>query len=135
MTVEREVNGILFFDAQGFPAEVDRETREFDPEQGMVFRKVRASWSRFRGMVPELITPPSGDVQVIEDPCNPDYVGPLHCPEATPPKPEEDEGGAEAGDEAAEGADDEAAAGDGPDDEADEADDDEADDDEADDDA
>lgn len=88
VTVEREVAGVLLFDADGFPAELDREIKEFDPEQGMVFRKVRAQWGRFRGVVPELLTTPGTDVQVINDPCNPDYVGPKECeeePDVPPP--------------------------------------------------
>jgi hypothetical protein len=89
VTVERKVSGHLMFATTGFPAEIDRETRELDPVRGVVFRKVRANWTRSRGIVPELVTPPAGDVQMIEDPCNPDYVGPRTCDE--PPSPEDPE--------------------------------------------
>ncbi|MEX1363978.1 MAG: hypothetical protein AB1Z98_12685, partial [Nannocystaceae bacterium] len=89
ITVEREITSVIMMTADGFPAEIDRETKEFDPELGMVFRKVRAEWSRFRGVVPELINMPGGDVQVITDPCNPDYVGPQECEEQPPPPPVE----------------------------------------------
>lgn len=82
--VERQVRGHVMFTTTGFPAEIDRETRELDPVRGVVFRKVRASWARTRGIVPELVAPAGSDVQVIDDPCNPDYVGPLTCNEPAP---------------------------------------------------
>jgi len=89
VTVEREVEARLMFSTTGFPSEVDRQTRELDPVRGVVFRKVRASWTRARSIVPELVAPVSNDVQAIEDPCNPDYVGPRTCDEQTPvPEPE-----------------------------------------------
>jgi hypothetical protein len=81
VTVEREVEAHLMFATTGFPADVDRETRELDPVRGVVFRKVRATWVRTRGLVPELVVPPGTDVQQIEDPCNADYVGPRACNE------------------------------------------------------
>jgi hypothetical protein len=94
VTVEREVEATLSFASTGFPAEVDRETRELDPERGVVFRKVRADWTRTRGLVPELMAPPGGEVQVIDDPCNPDYVGPRSCEEPAAPQPAADDGAA-----------------------------------------
>jgi hypothetical protein len=91
VTVERETSGNLMFATTGFPAEVDRETRELDPARGVVFRKVRATWTRTRGLVPELVAPLGGDVQKIEDPCNPDYVGPRTCDELpVAPVPDDD---------------------------------------------
>jgi hypothetical protein len=91
VTVERQVTGHLMFATTGFPAEVDRETRELDPVRGVVFRKVRGTWTRSRGIVPELVTPQPSDVQVIDDPCNPDYVGPLTCEQPPTPAVPEDE--------------------------------------------
>jgi hypothetical protein len=90
VTVEREVEAKLMFATTGFPAEVDRETRELDPVRGVVFRKVRANWTRTREIVPELVAPVTNDVQVIDDPCNPDYVGPRTCdpPAPVPSEPE-----------------------------------------------
>ena len=88
VTVEREVKALVLFADAGYPTDVDREIREADPEHGVVFRKVRAKWSSSRGVVPELVAPAVNDVQVIRDPCNPDYVGPLSCDE--PPAPEPD---------------------------------------------
>lgn len=85
VTVERQVTGHLMFATTGFPTEVDRETRELDPVRGVVFRKVRGTWTRGRGLVPELVAPQPTDVQVIDDPCNPDYVGPLTCEQAPAP--------------------------------------------------
>lgn len=92
ITVESEVKEQLMFATSGFPVELDRETRELDPVGGVVFRKVRATWTRARGLVPELVAQPTGDVQVISDPCNPDYVGPRSCdgPDATEPDTEPD---------------------------------------------
>lgn len=90
LTVERKTRSVLMFSPSGFPVELDRETQEFDPERGMVFRKVRAQWTSLRGQLPELITPAetvTDDVQVITDPCNPDYVGPKVC-ETVEPEPE-----------------------------------------------
>ncbi|MEM9458576.1 MAG: hypothetical protein AAGF11_30650 [Myxococcota bacterium] len=85
LTVERQARAVLLFAGDGYPVELDREIQEFDPVDGMVFRKVRAQWTRTRGLTPELIAPPdSGDVQVIRDPCNPDYVGPEACEDDEP---------------------------------------------------
>ncbi|MCX4245612.1 hypothetical protein [Paraliomyxa miuraensis] len=93
VTVERDVRAEVLFADAGYPADIDRETREADPEEGVVFRKVRAKWIATRGLVPELMVPPPGDVQVIRDPCNPDYVGPLACEDEgdEPEPPEEDD--------------------------------------------
>lgn len=98
VTVERDVHAEVMFDDTGYPAEIDRAIREADPELGVVFRKVRAKWNATRGVVPELLNPPArGDVQVIRDPCNADYVGPLTCDDA-----EADEADDTAADDAAE---------------------------------
>ncbi len=91
ITVEREVQARLLLSTSGFPAEIDRQTRELDPVRGVVFRKVRASWVRTRGLVPELVAPPGSDVQAIADPCNPDYVGPATCEEPPAPTPPADD--------------------------------------------
>lgn len=95
--VERRIDGHLMLSTTGFPAEVDRETRELDPVRGVVFRKVKASWTRARSIVPELVAPVTNDVQAIEDPCNPDYVGPRLCqePPASPEAPASEPGEAE----------------------------------------
>ncbi|MCH9681654.1 MAG: hypothetical protein K0V04_09490 [Deltaproteobacteria bacterium] len=101
-TVEREIRGQMMFSVDGYPLELDRETQEFDPEYGMVFRKVRATWTRARGLVPEMMAPGT-DVQVINDPCNPDYVGPKPCLERslTAPTASDDDGGADSRDDEA----------------------------------
>jgi hypothetical protein len=85
--VERKITGHLMFATTGFPAEVDRETRELDPVRGVVFRKVKSNWTRARSIVPELVAPVTNDVQAIDDPCNPDYVGPRLCDELPTPEP------------------------------------------------
>ena len=91
----RALIGIAFlrdipFDAQAFSA-----------DSGMVYRKIRADWRRTREIVPELVggADESEDVQLIRDPCNPDYVGPLSCDEpgkapAPSPEPEPETTGA-----------------------------------------
>jgi hypothetical protein len=67
------------FSTQGYLAEVDGETREYDPKQGMNFRKVRVQWKKTaKGHAGS----GGGDVQTIDDPCHPDYVGPAECKSA-----------------------------------------------------
>ncbi len=78
----------------GYVAEVDRETREFQPSLGVSYRKVRATWTRTRHIQPELVapTPDTEDVQVISDPCNVDYVGPKTCDDPQrAPEPDSDD--------------------------------------------
>lgn len=102
------------FATKGFVAELDRETQAFSADAGMVYRKIRAEWRRTREIVPELVggeDESTEDVQVIRDPCNPDYVGPLQCDEPAPepdPAPDaepepEPATGSDGGDEAAPG--------------------------------
>jgi hypothetical protein len=77
-TNEIEGKSTALFSTQGYLAEVDGETREYDPKQGMNFRKVRVQWKKTaKGKE----ATPGGDVQAIGDPCHPDYVGPAECSE------------------------------------------------------
>jgi hypothetical protein len=94
---EGEGHARVLFATGGFVAEVDRETQGFSADSSIVYRKIRADWRRTREIVPELVNggeDPNEDVQLIRDPCNPDYVGPLSCdeppgaPQAEPPAPE-----------------------------------------------
>lgn len=78
-TSEIQGKSSALFSMQGYLAEVDGETREYDPKQGMNFRKVRVQWKKTAQGTAGAGT---GDVQAIEDPCHPDYVGPAECKEA-----------------------------------------------------
>lgn len=88
--VSREVRALMMFSPNGYPAELDRETRQFNPDGTLMFRKVRSSWAPLRGQLPERLAAPAeqgGDVQVITDPCNADYVGPEVCTDAAEDAP------------------------------------------------
>lgn len=62
---------------QGVPAEFHVELRDFDPLRGTAVQQVHGRWTRTdagdRGTT---------DVQDIDDPCDPDYVGTARCPDA-----------------------------------------------------
>jgi hypothetical protein len=78
-TNEIEGKSTALFSTLGYLAEVDGETREYDPKQGMNFRKVRVQWKKTaKGHAGS----GGGDVQTIDDPCHPDYVGPAECKSA-----------------------------------------------------
>lgn len=82
---ESEGHARVLFATAGYVAELDLETQAFSADSGMVYRKIRADWRRSREIVPELVgggEESTDDVQVISDPCNPDYVGPKTCDEA-----------------------------------------------------
>jgi len=75
---ESERKSTALFATTGYLAEVDGETREYDPKQGMNFRKLSVRWRRTaQGQG----TAAPADVQTIADPCHPDYVGPAECTE------------------------------------------------------
>jgi hypothetical protein len=81
---ERQGTQEALFAVAGYPARVDLECRDFDPRHGMSFRRVQVEWTKVGAARPDLAAPREEgprDVQVISDPCNPDYVGPLLCDE------------------------------------------------------
>jgi hypothetical protein len=80
---ERQGSTQALFAVEGYPARIDVECRDFDPEQGMKFRRVQVEWKKAGRAPPELrvTNDEPEDVQVIADPCNPDYVGPAACQE------------------------------------------------------
>lgn len=80
---ERQGSKLVLFATAGYPARTDLEARDFDPKRGMSFRRVRVEWTKTGRAPPELIVQDEEvkDVQVITDPCNPDYVGPAACEE------------------------------------------------------
>ena len=75
----RQVEGEtdLRLSERGVPIELHTELRDFDPVRGTAVQEVHGSWSRTdagdRGAT---------DVQDIDDPCDPDYVGTATCPNA-----------------------------------------------------
>jgi hypothetical protein len=79
-TSEIDGKSTALFSTLGYLAEVDGETREYDPKQGMNFRKVRVQWKK---TAEGKAAAPGGDVQAIGDPCHPDYVGPAECADAS----------------------------------------------------
>lgn len=87
-TSERTGEGHLLMAKDGFVARLDLDVREFDPELGTAFRKVKARWNR--AAEGARITDDAGAsqrVQIVEDPCDPDYVGELPCPDDQPAPP------------------------------------------------
>jgi hypothetical protein len=87
-TNEIEGTSKALFSTKGYLAEVDGETREYDPSQGMNFRKLRVQWRKTAaGRVGDT------DVQAIDDPCHPDYVGPAVCAGETPAEGAEEQPG------------------------------------------
>ncbi len=75
----RQVDGEteLRLSDRGVPVELHTELRDFDPVRGTAVQEIHGSWSRTdagdRGAT---------DVQDIDDPCDPDYVGTATCPDA-----------------------------------------------------
>lgn len=73
----RQIEGeiALRLSERGVPVELHTALRDFDPVRGTAVQEVHGSWSRTdagdRGAT---------DVQDIDDPCDPDYVGTATCP-------------------------------------------------------
>ena len=65
------------FDTRGFFASIDIEARDFDPRVGMGIRQITAEWTKV-GKGRQDAT----SIQEIADPCDPDYVGELQCPDS-----------------------------------------------------
>lgn len=61
------------FSTRGYLAQIDGESRDYDPVRGMNFRKINVTWKRAGGA-----GAPAGE-QAISDPCHPDYVGAAQC--------------------------------------------------------
>ncbi|HET6581818.1 MAG TPA: hypothetical protein VFG69_00200 [Nannocystaceae bacterium] len=75
-TSESEGKSTALFSTKGYLAQIDGEARDYDPTQGMNFRKVRARWKK---TAQGHDAPQGPEVQTITDPCHPDYVGPQEC--------------------------------------------------------
>lgn len=80
---------VLYATDGGYVAEVDRELSAFAPSLGMTYEKLRVTWQAARGMSNPEAVETIDDVQIIADPCNPDYVGPERCPTELTPLPED----------------------------------------------
>ncbi|MEM6294713.1 MAG: hypothetical protein AAGA54_25790 [Myxococcota bacterium] len=69
-----EADVMLRLDADGVPAQVDSELRDFDPQRGLAVQEFHSAWT---------LTDAGNDaataVQDITDPCDPDYVGSERC--------------------------------------------------------
>lgn len=59
----------------GVPSELHAELRDFDPTRGTAVQQIHGSWTRT-----DMGDHGATDVQDIEDPCDPDYVGTAVCP-------------------------------------------------------
>jgi hypothetical protein len=89
---ETQSEGTTFalFSTRGYLAEIKGETRDYDPVQGMSFKKVLVEWRKVQdGSATKAAPAPAGEdaateEQAITDPCDPDYVGGEECKEATP---------------------------------------------------
>lgn len=73
----RQVEGetSLHLSSDGVPMELETELREFDPIYGTAVQLIRGTWKRT-----DAGEQGTTDVQTIDDPCDPDYVGTATCP-------------------------------------------------------
>ncbi len=75
---ESEGKSTAMFSTQGYLAEIQGESRDFDPVNGMTFSKVKVDWRKTAtGSKSGPASPPLE--QEIGDPCDPDYVGAETC--------------------------------------------------------
>ncbi len=64
----------LRLDKAGTPVTIDTELRDFDPLRGLAVQELHVQWTQT-----DEGTDAATDVQDIEDPCDPDYVGAERC--------------------------------------------------------
>ncbi len=90
--VDRESHAVVLFSVDGFVAQLDGETRELDPFEGLRLRKLQVDLVKRQPVT----GPRTGvETQIVADPCDADYVGLQACPddapepETTPPAPAE----------------------------------------------
>jgi hypothetical protein len=82
---QNEVTGkttALFSTSGDYLAAVEGEIRKFDPTAGTTFTKMQVDW-RKQSRAAIAPAPQTAEVQKIDDPCHPDYVGPGECVEGT----------------------------------------------------
>ncbi|MBC8069001.1 MAG: hypothetical protein IAG13_11765 [Deltaproteobacteria bacterium] len=63
----------------GYPSSVKRTVNNEVVGQGSLLSEIEATWTKGAKQAIETTAPPSGDVQAITDPCDPDYVGAEAC--------------------------------------------------------
>lgn len=80
---ESEESSVVLFSTDGYLAQIDAESRDYDPAGGMSFRKLRVQWKKLADGTPG--GPPASQTQSITDPCDPDYVGEAECADTAPP--------------------------------------------------
>ena len=68
----------------GYAASVERTINNEIVGQGTLLSEIEAAWKK-GGKQPVEAAAPTGEVQTITDPCDPDYVGAEECPTAAPP--------------------------------------------------
>lgn len=80
--IEIEGKSTAMFSTAGYLAQIDGESREFDPVNGMTFSKVKVDWKKTASGTAGGAAP-TVDEQAITDPCDPDYVGSEECKDGT----------------------------------------------------
>jgi hypothetical protein len=80
--IEIEGKSTAMFSTAGYLAQIDGESREFDPVNGMTFSKVKVDWKKTASGTTGGAAP-TVDEQAITDPCDPDYVGSEECKDGT----------------------------------------------------
>lgn len=69
----------------GYAVAIERTIKNEVVGQGTVLVEIEAAWKKGGKQAVEGAAAPSGEVQAITDPCDPDYVGAEECPTAAPP--------------------------------------------------
>lgn len=69
----------------GYALAVERTINNEVVGQGTVLIEIEAAWTKGGKQAVEAAPAPSGEVQAITDPCDPDYVGAEECPTTAPP--------------------------------------------------
>lgn len=67
------------FSTAGYLAQVEGESKDYDPVNGMSYRKVRVEWKKTADGTPGGAAVAPTQEQTITDPCDPDYVGEAEC--------------------------------------------------------
>ena len=75
---EGEAKALLSPD--GYISRIKADAHEFDPMRGLAVREIRAIWAKEDSGGKD-----TTNVQVIDDPCDPDYVGQERCADPSPP--------------------------------------------------
>ncbi len=79
---ESEGKSTVLFSTAGYLAQIEGESRDYDPVNGMSFRKVRVEWKKTADGTPGAAPVTPTQEQTIVDPCDPDYVGEEECKDA-----------------------------------------------------